>query len=1410
MFQHFDLHGLDLKRENYATRPGLSQLSRAKVNGMERLDGPHGKKDVRPRDSQGILAKLADSNLAKTIRAGTAVAMLYGATPATEAEAAPKQRPVAAHTLKAKPGKAPESAKKASPAEQMRVRRQATEREAAPRAGITQSIAAPQMEAEKEFAQILHEIQKDKKSADSTMSAEDFLFALRDKKYEPGSANVRSVIDSFLGFQKGKWRHKGETLANDDFKYPTFHRENYAQLERYYGDEYTFGKKFFESSPELFIEHVLNNEEFQQQPLARDIATMAPTLTRVVLDDPVHYLRGGYYSGQYKLMARVLDAVLPHIDDAAKKQLSGKLKDAFPNVGIQAIANLPPSVFTFAFDSADVEALRLDLARQSFTAGGTFKERGANYNDYLNMLTNDVRNVEPARKLFFDQASVAFTGAMFGELGPLMRGLRVPSILQEMLSGALRTEPRMYFDRERSSFNRERIRRELNQLQGQVGLGHLPTENEVFSTLRNLDYFLGTKQYEGREDIFVTGYVNFVAKNIESGSDASLLGYETARLINPVYAEREVKMRPDLLDSAAIKSAIEKTPARARRTFFHLIEKFTTDEAYLARSIQELVVGNDQKSAVDMLGAYTELWRSTSKDMIMQAKIPEILTGVFQGDATRLDALKLRSTPISTVNAIDEDIRREITANGILSDILKLIEEKVIVAYDLQEGGRGTFAESLHSGFEHLYPAMVAALPAWKDVLKDNPYRIKGTAEHLLKSGYPILEIQSLLERGFPKNAETGWELFGRAYATNRSPTIDRPWQDVPLAESIHLHTDHLLSKYESLRSLDISKPDVYIQLFSFFRGAGTTELERSMIGTLDYYAFDTMVNERMAAKELPRLFKDMRSFANMVDPTFMTTLVNRVMVQNGEAVQLYLRNNNIPDKDGTLHVRSANIDAIALYLDIDETPGINPDYKRTEQPRHVDISDLNIERASIEELVQIYGIAGRMQRIFEYDHPDDEGRKLAKMQQNLIKRIVPLMTSGALGSQVPDPVLVERFRQDVNAAERGAGNELLMTVAERFLEQSRNVDSLLDFGRSWANFGQASRDRDVGDIFKLVSGFAFNQAYVEARKTPGALTPERVSIFERYGIAASPDQSTASKVVSRTLSGQIGTVFQRGLSRATLRPESIVGHVAKASFEKPMRANARAEYLCADSENCTKTNAEALLVTVEPTHSRIRLATGRSGVVDTERVEREMGENFVFSAPVSFTTGARMVMDVAFSEGQAIGSYIKADGRDGIIVTNQEGAAVVVNKRNLRLGDLGSLGVPIPPEIAETRIDITRSLGEYKRFFDLMQTNKLSALTNMLLVENGQLQPTVDDRNDSRRMFVTFDNGAMGVINSLKNMPTNRLAGIAVAAGAREAVYMDTGMYDDARLRAADGSRTVVGHADSARSTNRLFLGTR
>src|SRR3989344_1359292 len=158
------LTSLVLKRENYATRPDLGKLSRAKVNGMGRFEGPQRSKDIKPKDSQGILAKLADSNLAKTIRAGTAAAMLYGAMPATEAEAAPKQRPLAAQTQKAKPGKAQESAKKASPADQLRERRQRVEREAAQM--IAEKHALGQLAAENVPQEILEKISAAKNGRD--------------------------------------------------------------------------------------------------------------------------------------------------------------------------------------------------------------------------------------------------------------------------------------------------------------------------------------------------------------------------------------------------------------------------------------------------------------------------------------------------------------------------------------------------------------------------------------------------------------------------------------------------------------------------------------------------------------------------------------------------------------------------------------------------------------------------------------------------------------------------------------------------------------------------------------------------------------------------------------------------------------------------------------------------------------------------------------------------------------------------------------------------------------------------------------------------------------------------------------------------------------------------------------------
>ncbi|OGG79761.1 hypothetical protein A3A39_04560 [Candidatus Kaiserbacteria bacterium RIFCSPLOWO2_01_FULL_54_13] len=78
-----------------------------------------------------LLSSIAKSRIAKTVRAGGALAMLYAAAPgiAQEAEAGPKERPVAVEKASSKI-KSPESAKKPSPAEQLRQKKEVAERAA--------------------------------------------------------------------------------------------------------------------------------------------------------------------------------------------------------------------------------------------------------------------------------------------------------------------------------------------------------------------------------------------------------------------------------------------------------------------------------------------------------------------------------------------------------------------------------------------------------------------------------------------------------------------------------------------------------------------------------------------------------------------------------------------------------------------------------------------------------------------------------------------------------------------------------------------------------------------------------------------------------------------------------------------------------------------------------------------------------------------------------------------------------------------------------------------------------------------------------------------------------------------------------------------------------------------------------
>ena len=105
------------------------------------------------------------------------------------------------------------------------------------------------------------------------------------------------------------------------------------------------------------------------------------------------------------------------------------------------------------------------------------------------------------------------------------------------------------------------------------------------------------------------------------------------------------------------------------------------------------------------------------------------------------------------------------------------------------------------------------------------------------------------------------------------------------------------------------------------------------------------------------------------------------------------------------------------------------------------------------------------------------------------------------------------------------------------------------------------------------------------------------------------------------------------------------------------------------------------------------------------------------------------------------------------------------------------------------------------------METQKLSLLANMLLVENWQLANYWTDWADSRRFFVEYNDWSIWVIDSTENMSTKSLMEIAVKSWVKNAVYMDTWMYDMAAFHQPDWKKRIMWHNDTNMSSNRLVV---
>ncbi len=288
--------------------------------------------------------------------------------------------------------------------------------------------------------------------------------------------------------------------------------------------------------------------------------------------------------------------------------------------------------------------------------------------------------------------------------------------------------------------------------------------------------------------------------------------------------------------------------------------------------------------------------------------------------------------------------------------------------------------------------------------------------------------------------------------------------------------------------------------------------------------------------------------------------------------------------------------------------------------------------------------------------------------------------------------------------------------------------------------------------------------------------------------------------------------------------PAVPVGKLVTGAYDAPVTEGATAQYVCTAGASCGKSNASGLLVKTEPNAGFVEIAVQEVDPVNSTDVINGLkakGVTPLIKAVGPFVTtgsGGLATQDVAYMNGVSVGTSPSTRGQDGLVITNGKGDVMVTNKRDIRLGDFENLGVPVPAEQTETRISVTGTEEEKAQFAAIMKDNKLSAFSNLLIVDNGVstlpstgLKSSVNDPYRSRRFLVVMPDGSTGILSTVEHARMVDFAKVAEASGAKYAVNLDTGFYDEATMYLADGTPRHIGEAGADSNAHGIVvIGTR
>jgi hypothetical protein len=1209
----------------------------------------------------------------------------------------------------------------------------------------------------------------------------------------PATARTRAIVQQIL------------THPKHSFYY--FSISDYTTLRSLWGNDMSFDRMFARAKPLEYLQHVFIREDFKTTDAAQDTTFHVTNIIAFAQASPDIFARGGaYHDGITGFTTPLIQYIAIHGTVEQQEKIRIILRRAYSTSSFDELSGLNPIVGTFIFGAthrADIRSLfnaRLQDLQGLKSAAETYSMAELNkkhmYDDVLHQeLRLDI--IKPLLALHAELAK----GMSKYQAGEMIR----------MFSTMLRS---------RDAATKNSVVSMVLKMQNTLTPEHARVLHAIVNMLDSDDGRL--------PEAFFTILVN---TELQNSSSLDMLNMYNDYIPDSVTQAQFFGSAKRHVDMGALKKRVTEAQPESLRDYIGVL--LLLDEPTALHAIDRAFQNAEKRFGED---PFAPLKAIKSLRAGIQYKIPETIDAYLVQLTQRAEALfqdKSRMRNASQDAKIVMSIMRSPKRGP---DILHLYHANVYYMHHAY--GPVEFLADYRMGMGELFAPWrryIERLEQKGIERQHNTYRL---VRHLIQNhNVPPYILSKQLDEGVfeqlgQKDVTSFWKVFGVRYAKDGAQN--------------------------NLQILDIQNPAHYAEMLDFLDRERFQKEAEQMLEHFDCSQFDTYATSMIAQGEIAQLVERIVEFGNQTRPQITRMLFIRLSQTHHARITTWIdsfagsgkemrisRADAMTGAFAEANTRAAgmndpslrNLRAIAEFIKPAYTSVSNTIATHIEEhalPVKVRIDESFVKSVeSLQELGYLFALVsafedrntslGKIPNFVPIYGTAEAGKASVDAFKKAVLEIDILGVIQKNAGAYPPPDIIERARSMLNTIVRQEGDKMIITVAGQYLRGKDGIGDimpLIDFAEKWSEFSGKIRSshRDVAGIYQLVANFAFGKAAAllgnKTMTIPSDIRAQALMRVNQAGFVVDDRESNAWKFATRVVTDPAGTVG-KALRKYTGAEQSKLFDVGLAPYEREMPEGVTVQYVCVNTQSCSEVAARMLILKGDPSRVKMELFSNKEGTIDRDRIERERTGRLVVTFPITFTSGPRKLTDLAAYRGEMMSWLLKTDGNDGMVFATEQGRLGIVNKQHMLISELKLLGIDTRTLEAagKTALNITRSFEDFQLFVQLVQRERLSLQTNMLLLSDGVQTPVGSDSLDSRRLLITFADGTIGMLSSFtkdKYISTNDAVALAKLLGARHAVYCDTGMYDFAQVFDVTGTPQTIGWADNRQSTNLGVMTTR